>query len=317
MVWLEGAMCWSLAASVSALAAALVASVWTIVYLRAVEEQPDSSLTRADAESAAAICAFSILVGLVQLVDAYAHANARAGQAVVSEDLVGALGFVLVFLQPAALAALTCVDLGGPAGGGFGAIVLFVVACVVVIHHFVCLALDAPLSRWLRVTVIEVGAPSTPAKKSARGAICASVFRFFTPVAESSNDATLYGSTARLVVYFSALTVSALVTAWVAIGRIEDAGSSLNAESADWTRRVGVAWLAYLGVTALGLVVALALGSFSTEGHVGSIWCLFANTATVAVGLVLRLHEPVGVSAVFVGAVVGVWAATFFVVSLI
>jgi len=280
-------MCFSLGASLSAFLAALTATGWTFgVVLDRLAN--DGGFERADAQVSVLLLSFCLLVALVQLVDAIAHINNRAGHCVVPKEVVAVAGYVLIFCQPLALAVIAAMV--APMGWSIPA----ALAALVALHVVLCLSLDAPLSAWLYVDVVHI--TDEPV------GICAVVYGFFTPSKGYANNDAFYGSTARYYAYFATLASSALLLALSLIARLNDSDN-------DYARRNLVAWLAFVGVSFVGLLVAGGLAQ--VPGHGGSVWCLVSNGATIVACAILQSVLGLDVAALFAAGVVVLWASVF------
>lgn len=284
-------MCFSLGASLSAFFAALVATGWTYGVILDKYVQ-DAAFARADAESSVLLIGFALTVAFVQLVDAMAHTNEIAKRCVFPKYVVGTVGYVFIALQPAALAVVAAII----ASTLYVRVLAILLALVGLSHVILCLSLDAPLSSWLRVDVEHV--TNAPFK------ICAVIYGFFAPAKDYANNATVYGSYARFVMYFTTLPLATLLLALALIERLnEDTGSG---EGNAFRDRAAYAWASFVAVSAIGLMVTMAMAQ--TEGHVGSVWCLVSNVATVFACAILQAAVSVEAAAVFAGVIVMAWA---------
>jgi len=284
-------MCFSLGASLSAFFAALVAVAWTygVILDKYVH---DAAFARADAESSSLLIGFALVIAVVQLVDAAAHTNALAKRCVFPKYVVGTVGYVFIALQPAALAVVAAIV----ASTLYVRVLAILLAVLVLGHVILCLSLDAPLSNWLRVDVKHV--TDTPFK------ICAVVYGFFSPSKDYTNNANVYGSLARFYAYFTTLPLATLLLALALIERLnEDTGSG---EGNGYRDRAVYAWASFVAVSAIGFLLALTMAQ--ADGHVGSIWCLVSNAATVFACAILQAAVSVEAAAVFAGSVVLLWA---------
>jgi len=293
-------MCFSLGASLSAFFAALVAVGWTygVILDKYVH---DAAFARADAESSSLLIGFALTIAFVQLVDAMAHTNALAKRCVFPKYVVGTVGYVFIALQPAALAVVAAIV----ASTLYVRVLAILLALVGLGHVILCLSLDAPLSNWLRVDVKHV--TNTPFK------ICAVVYGFFSPSKDYANNATVYGSYSRFVMYFTTLPLATLLLALALVERLsEDTGSG---EGNAYRNRASYAWASFVSVSAIGFVVASTMSQ--TPGHIGSVWCLVSNAATVFACAILQAAIGVEAAAVFAGVVVMAWVVLFALMSVI
>lgn len=264
------------------------------LYLRQ-NERDRSDLDQSDARVAVAVAMFIMHALCMQAVEALVHINAMSARPVVDADVVGAAGYVTVALQPAHLCLIAAFALGGPATGGFGAVLCTVTAVVVGVHVLVCLMLDGPLERWMRIGMVKTGWGHNNL-----------LYHFFSPREASSTDATLYGSVSRWVVYFAAVAIAGTVLAFEALDMANAAEP--------WTQRIGVAILVF---EASALVLLAISHCVSRDARVGSVWCMSVLLAALCFGAVLGSGEAAWVVPAWAAAHVVGWVSVLGVTDLV
>lgn len=280
-------MCFSFAASLASFVVGLSASGTLVAYLVQVDDlqQPEKQLTI----GIAAFCAHAFLM---QGVEALAHWNHLANRAVISVDVIGTLAYVIVALQPLHLLLVAFFAINDAVS--FGAILCLVAAVVIGVHTVLCLALDAPINRWLRIDVEPLKLDSL--------SYCAILYRFFTPRESSKNDTqTLYGSLSRTGIYFLGTAIAGITLAFEGLRLLNDDDV--------WRERVGVAVLSFEVACLVLLGLAQCLGEMTTKGHPASLWCFSILFALLVFGLML--HEIDFQPVIWAGAHAIGWVVLF------
>lgn len=299
-------MCFSLGASVASALAGAYGGGFVLWFLRSqLGDGGGAYLDAQEAQAGMILGALGFLPALVQFVDANAHARHLGLPCALPRAANATLGYLVVALQPAALAIATAQLLSD---GGAPQIALYALAGVVVAHAILCLCVSAPLEEWLDVQVRKLFVFAS----SDRFPVCAVIHRWF---ASEVQPDSWFGGSARGLVYFVALSAATFAFVFRALDMVERPATDCKSDK-QWCETVGMSMIIGAGVSWATLMAAAAVASTTIAGHTSSVWCLFSLAGFLAAGLVLLRDEDAELRWLLGGGFAGTWVVAFGLVSL-
>lgn len=293
-------MCFNFGASVSAFVAATLTIVVTFIALL-YQEPRDSEFQMVDLVVALLFIGFMFSVACMQIVDAVAHRSHNQGKSHDNWSYAGVAGYCLTGLQPSMIAFIAAYLFGSESDSTIWAGLSIGVGTIAALHVVLCISWDAPVDRWLKVTIEHIDTNSW------FGKICAVTYNFFNPSANYDNDSKIYGSSARYWVYIITLPVSIVLLDYAVLDRANS--ESLSDGERRYAVHSAIAVWSFFVISMAGVFVAMGLEQ--VVGHFGSVWCLVSNSGTLVACAALLWAVDVTAAVWTVAGSLVVWALVF------